>query len=79
MAEAPEAEAHDPAHDPAYTPDRARNQAARWASELATTTDWPAISQAAHALDVNALRRELAAGVGADTLVMGPEDEASNT
>ena len=79
MAEAPEAEAHDPAHDPAYTPDRARNQAARWASELATTTDWPAISQAAHALDVNALRRELSAGVGVDTLVMGPEDEASNT
>ena len=75
MAEAPEAEAHDPA----YTPDRARERAARYASKLATTTDWPAISQAATALDVDALRRDLAAGVGVDTLVMGPEFESPTT
>ena len=36
------------------------------ASELATTTAWPAISRAAHALDLEALRRELAAGVAVD-------------
>ena len=37
MAEAPVAEAHDPA----YTPDQARDRAARFASKLATTTAWP--------------------------------------
>ena len=79
-AQAPaEAPAPAEAHEPAYTPARAQTWAARYASELANATAWPAISQAAHALDVNALRRELSAGVGVDTLVMGPEDEASNT
>ena len=78
MAEAPEAEAHDPAHDPAYPPDQAQSQATRWASRLAMTTDWPAISQAANSLDLDALRRELAAGVGVDTLV-GPDDYGPNT
>ena len=74
MAEAPEAEAHDPA----YTPDQARDRADRLASKLATTPAWPAISRAAHTLDLDALRRELAARVGVDTLVMGPEDEGLN-
>ena len=62
MAEAPEAEAHDPA----YTPDQARDLAAGYRNEVAETTAWPAISQAANALDLDALRRELAAGVAVD-------------
>ena len=73
-AQAPAAEAYEPR----YTPDVARDRAARFASKLATTTAWPAISRAAHALDLDALRRELAARVGVDTLVMGPEDEGLN-
>ena len=75
MAEAPAAEAYEPR----YTPDQARERAARWATKLAATTDRPAISRAAHTLDVDALRRELAAGVAVDTLVIGPDDEGPTT
>ena len=75
MAEAPAAEAYEPR----YTPDQARERAARFASKLATTTDRPAISRAAHTLDLEALRNELAAGVGVDTLVIGPDDEGPTT
>ena len=48
--------------------DLARGQAAKWASELANARAWPAISRAAYALDVDALRRELATGVAVDLL-----------
>ena len=44
-----------------------------------TDESLPAIVKAARDGDFQSLRRELAAGVGVDTLVMGPEDEASNT
>ena len=74
-AQAPAAEAHEPR----YTPDQARDLAARYASKFATTTAWPAISRAAYVLDLDTLRRELAARVGVDTLAMGPEDEGINT
>ena len=74
-AQAPAAEAYEPR----YTPDQARDRAARLASKLATTPAWPAISRAAHTLDLDALRREPAARVGVDTLVMGTEDEGINT
>ncbi len=40
------------------------------ASRLAMTTAWRAISKAAHALDADSLRRELAAGVAVDLLSM---------
>ena len=46
----------------------ARARALFIADELATSTAWPAISRAAHALDLDALRRELAAGVAVDLL-----------
>ena len=50
------------------------------ADELATSTAWPAISRAACALDLDTLRRELAAGAAVDTLValVGPNDEVSH-
>ena len=46
-------------------------QAADHAKYLAKTRAWPAISQAARAIDLEALRRELAAGVAVD-LLNGP-------
>ena len=60
MAEAPEA------HDPGHTPDQVESQIQFHADQLAKTTGWPAISRAAVALDADALRRQLAAGVAVD-------------
>ena len=62
------ADAHAP---PSYfdlSGSSARARALYIADELATSTAWPAISRAAHALDLDALRRELAAGVAVDLL-----------
>ena len=55
---------------PAFEPAQAQVQATLHAAQLAMTTGWPAISRAAYALDLDALRRELGAGVAVDLLSM---------
>ena len=63
---AAEAPAAAEAHAPAYAPAQARDLAATYAERVAPTEAWPPIAKAAHALDPDALRRELAAGVDVD-------------
>ena len=53
---------------PAFEPAQAQVQATLHAAQLAMMTGCPAIAQAAHALDADSLRRELAAGVAVDLL-----------
>ena len=70
---------HHPACEPgqpAYDPEQAQAQAQFLSEQLAMTAAWPAIAQAAYALDANALRRELASGVDVE-LQSGPDGQTS--